>query len=128
MTAIHHRIPGGPEPVAPYSHAVEADGWLFVTGQIASGEAGAPLPAGIEAETRKVFDNLQFILRGLDLGLEHVVFARVYLTEFKEDYAAMNKLYRSYFAEDRLPGRTCVGVTALADGARVEIDFIARRP
>jgi enamine deaminase RidA (YjgF/YER057c/UK114 family) len=57
-----------------------------------------------------------------------VVFARVYLTEFKEDYAAMNRIYRSYFAEDRLPGRTCVGVTGLADGARVEIDFIARRP
>ncbi|MFO1415590.1 MAG: RidA family protein, partial [Burkholderiales bacterium] len=54
--------------------------------------------------------------------------ARIYLTEFKRDYAAMNAVYRSYFPAGRLPARTCIGVTALARDALVEIDFVARRP
>jgi len=52
---------------------------------------------------------------------------RAFLTHFERDYAPMNKVYRSYFPADRLPARTCVGVTALARDALVEIDFIARR-
>lgn len=123
-------VPGAPTPVAPFSHAVEADGWAFVTGQMPTDpdDDAAPLPEGIEAQTRRVMDNLVLVLRGLDLGLEHVVAVRVYLTRFERDYAPMNAVYRSYFAPERLPARTCVGVTALARGALVEIDLIARRP
>jgi 2-iminobutanoate/2-iminopropanoate deaminase len=55
------------------------------------------------------------------------VFARVYLTHFERDYAAMNTVYQSYFAPGRLPARTCIGVTGLARGALVEIDLLARR-
>jgi reactive intermediate/imine deaminase len=123
-------IPGAPTPVAPFSHAVEVDGWVFLTGQMPTDPAddAAPLPAGIEAQTRRVMDNLVIVLRGLGLGLEHVVAARAFLVQFERDYAAMNAAYRSYFPTDRLPARTCVGVTALARGALVEIDFIARRP
>jgi len=122
-------IPGAPTPVAPFSHAVEADGWVFVTGQMPTDpqDDAAPLPDGIEAQTRRVMDNLSIVLAGLELGLSHVVAARVFLTEFERDYAAMNAIYRTYFPEDRLPARTCVGVTALARGALVEIDLIARR-
>ena len=68
------------------------------------------------------------VLEGLALGLEHVVMARVYLLHFKEDYDAMNTAYTSCFPADRLPARTCVGVTGLARDALVEIDLIARRP
>jgi 2-iminobutanoate/2-iminopropanoate deaminase len=68
------------------------------------------------------------VLAGVGLGLEHVAMARIYLTRFSQDYAAMNEVYRSYFAEDRLPARTCVGVTGLAYDALIEIDLIARRP
>lgn len=123
-------IPGAPKPVAPFSHAVEVDGWVFLTGQVPNDpdDASAPLPAGIEAQTRRVMDNLVLVLRGAGLGLEHVVSARVFVTSFERDYAAMNEVYRSYFPAERLPARTCVGVTALARGALVEIDFIARRP
>ena len=53
---------------------------------------------------------------------------RVFLTHFEEDYERMNAVYLSYFPSDRLPARTCIGVTALARDARIEIDFIARRP
>ena len=73
-------------------------------------------------------ENLKIVLAGLGLGLEHVLQARIYLTRFEEDYARMNAVYASYFPADRRPARTCIGVTALARGARVEIDFLARRP
>lgn len=127
---MFHMIAGAPAPVAPYSHAVEIDSWVFLTGQIPTdpGEDGAALPAGIEAQTRRVMSNLVLVLQGLGLGLEHVVAARAFLTDFERDYEPMNRIYRSYFAGDRLPARTCVGVTGLARKALVEIDFIARRP
>ncbi|WP_222877586.1 RidA family protein [Terrihabitans soli] len=123
-------IDSGPRPVAPFSHAVEADGWVFVTGQMPTdpNAPDAPLPNGIEAQTRRVMDNLKIVLSGIGLGLEHVTFARVYLTHFDRDYAAMNETYRAYFQPGKLPARTCVGVTGLAVSALVEIDLIARRP
>jgi len=124
-----HMIAGGPKPVAPFSHAVETDSWVFITGQMPdTPEAPGVLPAGIAAQTRAVMANLSLVLGGLGLGLEHVVMARIYLTRFKEDYAEMNDVYRSFFPEGRLPARTCVGVTGLAYDALIEIDLVARRP
>ena len=122
-------IAGGPKPVAPFSHAVETDGFVFVTGQMPdTPDAPGQLPEGIEAQTRAVMENLRLVLGGLGLGFEHVVMTRIYLTQFKQDYVAMNETYRSYFAEGRLPARTCVGVTGLAYDALVEIDLVCRRP
>jgi reactive intermediate/imine deaminase len=127
--ALFHMIAGGPKPVAPFSHAVECDGFVFVTGQMPdTPETPGVLPEGIEAQTRHVMANLLTVLTGLGLGFEHVLVARVFLTEFKRDYAAFNTVYRSYFAEGRLPARTCIGTTGLAYDALVEIDLIARRP
>lgn len=122
-------IPGAPTPVAPFSHAVAADGWLFVTGQMPTDPMNdsAPLPEGVEAQTRRVVDNLKLVLAGAGERLEHTVFARVYLTHFERDYAAMNDIWRSYFAPGKLPARTCIGVTGLARGALVEIDLLVRR-
>lgn len=118
-----------PKPVAPYNHATAADGWVFVTGQVPTDpdDNSAPLPDGIEAQTHRVIDNLRRVLAGIGSGLDQVVFARVYLTHFERDYAAMNAVYESYFAPGRLPARTCIGVTGLACGALVEIDLLARR-
>jgi 2-iminobutanoate/2-iminopropanoate deaminase len=124
-----HMIAGGPKPVAPFSHAVETDGFILVTGQMPdTPEAPGVLPEGIVAQTHAVMANLKKVLNGLGLDFEHVAMARVYLTRFKEDYAAMNETYRSYFAAGRLPARTCVGVTGLAYDALIEIDLMARRP
>ena len=128
---LFHMIPAAPAPVAPvFSHATEVDGWVFVTGQMPTDpdDDAAPLPAGAEAQTRQVMDNLELVLGGLGLGLEHVVMARVYLLRFRDDYDAMNAAYTTYFSADRLPARTCVGVTGLARDALIEIDLIARRP
>jgi reactive intermediate/imine deaminase len=130
MNPLFHLLADAPRPVAPYSHAVEAGGFVFVTGQLATDadDDSLPLPEGIEAQTAKVMANLQRVLKGLGLGLEHVVSARVFLTDFARDYAPMNTLYASYFAADKRPARTTVGVTHLARGGLVEIDFIAVRP
>ena len=69
MSTIFHVMPDAPKPVAPYSHAVEADGFVFVTGQLATDadDDARPMPAGIEAQTRKVMDNLGRVLRGVGL-------------------------------------------------------------
>ena len=131
MTPIlHHMVASGPRPVAPFSHAVEADGWVFVTGQMPTDPAApdAPLPAGIEAQTRRVVDNLKLVLGGIGLGLEHVTMVRIYLTAFERDYDAVNALWPSFFEPGKLPARTTIGVTALAVGSLVEIDLVARRP
>ena len=130
MTLVHHLIASGPQPVAPFSHAVEADGWVFVTGQMPTdpADSAAPLPAGIEAQTIRVIDNLKVVLAGIGLGLEHVTMARIYLTQFERDYADLNTLWPSFFAAGKLPARTTVGVSALALGALVEIDLVVKRP
>lgn len=125
-----HLFSNGPRPVAPFSHAVEDDGWVILTGQMPTDPEApdAPLPEGVEAQTRRVMDNLALILGELGLDLSHIVQCRCFLTEFERDYAAFNETYQSYFPQDRRPARTTVGVTALAVGALVEIDCIARRP
>lgn len=124
-----HLFSSGPRPVAPFSHAVETDGWVLLTGQMPTDPAApdAPLPEGIEAQTRRVMESLALILGELGLDLSHVVQCRCYLTEFERDYAAFNETYQTYFPEDRRPARTTIGVTALAVGALVEIDMVARR-
>jgi len=126
---LFYMIPRVPDPVAPFSHAVEADGWIFVTGQMpfTGTENDSPYPESIEGQTHQVMKNLTAVLHGCRLGLENVISVRVYLRHFDDDYARMNAVYATYFDPHRLPARTCIGVTGLARGARVEIDVIARR-
>ena len=126
---VFHNFDAAPTHVAPFSHAVEVDGWIQLTGQMPTDpdDDSAPLPPGVEAQTRRVMDNLIIVLNGLGLDLSHVLSCRVYLTEFARDYEVMNQTYRSYFPPGRLPARTCIGVTGLAREALVEIDMVAKR-
>ena len=119
---LFHMIGGAPDPVAPFSHAVEADGWVFVTGQMPFTTVSntSAYPESIEDQTRQVMKNLVAVLSGCGLTLANVV-------HFDEDYERMNAVYATYFDPGRFPARTCIGVTGLARGARVEIDMIARR-
>ena len=127
---IFHMLDRAPRPVAPFSHAVECDGWVLLTGQMPTHPErdDTPLADDVETQTRRVMDNLLIVLGELGLALEHVLQARIYLTEFQRDYDAMNTCYAGYFPSDRRPARTCIGVTALARNALVEIDMVARRP
>src|ERR1700750_3471529 len=99
MEPIFHLLPDAPKPVAPYSHAVEAGRFVFVTGQLATDpdDDSLPIPPGIEAQTRKVMENLARVLRGCGVTFAHIVFVRSYLTDFKRDYAAMNEIFSTYF-------------------------------
>jgi reactive intermediate/imine deaminase len=117
-------------PGARYSHAVKAGPFLYVTGQLPvdPDDPEAPLPEGIEAQTRMAFKNLQRIVEHAGYALADTVFARVYLTDFKRDYPGMNRVYQEHYPDDaRLPGRTTVGVTTLARDALVEIDLVLFR-
>jgi 2-iminobutanoate/2-iminopropanoate deaminase len=130
MHPIFHLLPDAPKPVAPYSHAVEAGPFVFVTGQLATDpdDDSLPIPAGIEAQTHKVMDNLARVLKGCGLSLADIVVVRIFLTDFNGDYARMNEIYATHFPTDKRPARTTVGVTALARGGAIEIDMIAMRP
>ena len=100
-------------PVAPYSHAVKAGDFLFVTGQLAEDpETGEVVKGPIEAQTQQVMENLQRVLTHAGTSFEKVVMARIFVTDFR------------YCTQGRLPGRTTVGVTGLAGFGDVEIDLI----
>ena len=115
-----------PPPTAPYSHAVRAGDFLFVTGQLGTDpQTSALVPGGSAEQTHQVMRNLQTVLRGAGTSLDRAVMARIYLVNFA-DYPAVNGVYASYFRSGRFPARTTVGVTALALGALVEIDLIVR--
>ena len=129
MSLQHFIVPDAAPapPTANYSHAVKAGPFLYVTGQLPvdPDDPAAPLPAGAAAQTRLCFENLQRIAAHSGYGLADTAFARIYLTHFKRDYAAMNEVYFSYFADpQRLPARTTVGVAELGLGALVEIDLV----
>ncbi len=110
----------------PFSQIVEANGFVFVAGQVgdAAGSDG-PVPGGIEAETRAMLDNVRSKLQAVGLDLADVVKATVYLVDFDE-FGAMNAIYREYFPSDP-PTRATVGVTRLASTYRVEIEVVAAR-
>ena len=126
---VFHNVKAAPTHVAPFSRAVEYGGWIQLTGQMPTNpnDDEAPLPDDVANQTRRVMDNLMIVLEGIGLGLDDVLSCRIYLTEFKRDYAAMNRAYQGYFPPERLPARTCIGVTSLARDALVEIDMVARR-
>jgi len=111
----------------PYSLAFERDGIVYVSGAAAIDADHNPILGDREC-IEAAFEAVRSRLAVVGLGLEHVVSVRAYLTRFEQDYGPMNAVYRSYFPPDRLPARTCVGVTGLARGALVEIDLVARRP
>ena len=128
--AKFHLLDGFPRSVSPSSHATEADGFVFLTGQFGRDldQPTKALPEGIRAQTDLTLRNMARVLAALDLSLGQVLRVRVFLTHFKRDYEAMNAVYKSYFLPKPLPARTCIGVTGLARDALVEIDFVARRP
>jgi 2-iminobutanoate/2-iminopropanoate deaminase len=119
-------LPGVEPGPYPFSQIVEANGFVFLAGQVGDvpGSHGA-VPGGIKAETRAMLDNVGRLLTAAGLDFGDVVKATVYLRDF-DDFAAMNAVYREYFPTDP-PTRATVGVTALAADYAVEIECIATR-
>ena len=117
----------GPKRVGPFSHAVKAGDFIFVTGQMPTlpDNPDVLVSNDVEEQTHQVMKNLINVLEQSGSSLERVTFVRVYLVNF-QDFDKVNKIYKSYFNEEKLPARTCIGVTGLAVGASVEIDLIAK--
>ena len=117
----------GPKRVGPFSHAVRAGDFLFVTGQMPTlpDNPDILISGDIKEQTHQVMKNLKNVLKEAKSSLDKVTFVRVYLVNF-QDFDQMNEVYKSYFDINKLPARTCIGVTGLAKGASVEIDLIAK--
>jgi 2-iminobutanoate/2-iminopropanoate deaminase len=114
-----------PRAIGPYSQAVEAGGFLFTAGQIPLDPATMALVSGdITAQTERVFDNLEAVLREAGLGLADVVKATVFLADM-DDFPRVNDVYARRFGEHR-PARSTVAVARLPKDARVEIDLVAK--
>lgn len=113
-----------PKAVGPYVQGVKARGFLFTAGQIGLDPAtGKLVEGGIEAETRRVLENLQAVVAAAGSSFTQVVKTTVYLTDLNH-FQDMNRIYATYFAE-RGPARSTVGVARLPFGALVEIELVA---
>jgi len=114
----------GPKAIGPYSQAVRANGFVFVSGQIALDPSTQKLVSGeIKVQTERVLENLKAILSAAGSSLEKVVRTTVFLADMNE-FAAMNEVYARYFAE-QAPARSTVQAARLPRDVRVEIDVIA---
>jgi len=125
---IEHLVfQNGPKRVGPFSHAVRAGDFLFVTGQMPTlpDNPDILISGDIKEQTHQVMKNLKNVLKEAKSSLDKVTFVRVYLVNF-QDFDQVNEVYKSYFDIDKLPARTCIGVTGLAKGSSVEIDLIAK--
>jgi len=112
-------------PVGPFSQAIEAGGFIYLSGQVAQDPAtGKVVEGGIVAETERILNNLSAVLKAAGKSFDHVVRAGVYLTNMS-DFAAMNAVYAKHFSRP-FPARTTIGVAALPLGASVEIDLVVK--
>ncbi len=115
-----------PAAIGPYSQAIQVGGWLFCSGQIPIDPATGKLVKGsIEAQTRRVLDNIGAVLRAAGMDYENVVKVTVYLADL-DDYGAMNKVYAEYFSEAK-PARAAVQVARIPKDVGIEIACIALR-
>jgi 2-iminobutanoate/2-iminopropanoate deaminase len=113
-----------PRAIGPYSQAIQAGGFVFISGQIPLDPATGDLVSGsVEEETARVLDNIRAILEAAGLGMGDVVKTTVYLTDLG-DFGRVNEVYSRYF-ESQPPARATVQVAALPRGVRVEIEAIA---
>ena len=127
MSCEHLIFSDGPKRVGPFSHAVKAGEFLFVTGQMPTLPDNPKIIVSnnVEEQTHQVMKNLRNVLNKSNVNWKNIIFVRVYLVNF-QDFDKVNKIYETYFAKDKLPARTCIGVTGLAVGSLIEIDLIAK--
>ena len=112
---------GAPEPAGPYSHAVVANGFVYVSGQGPVDPETGSIPDGFEDQVRQTFENLGTILEAAGSGLDGVVKVNAYVTDLTR-FGRFNEVYREFFAQDP-PARTTVGADLL--GILVEVDCVA---
>ena len=118
--------PGAPKAIGPYSSALQADPFLFISGQVPFDPASGTIVDGdIKAQTHRVLENVGALLKAGGLSFANVVRTTVFLADMN-DFAAMSEVYRTFFVEP-YPARSTVQAARLPRDARIEIDAIAIR-
>lgn len=118
------KTPDAPPAIGPYSQAVEAGGFLFVSGQIPLDPAtGAIVPGDVKQQTKRVMENAKAVLAAAGYDMSRVVKATIYLTDMN-DFALVNEVYGSYFSSNP-PARATIEASRLPKDVIVEMDFIA---
>jgi len=112
-----------PKPVGPYSQAIDAGGFVFVSGQLGIDPETGNLAEGVEAQAGKALANIAAILEAAGLEMKDVVKVTIFLTDMG-DFPKVNEVYAGYFSEP-WPARACVAVAGLPKGALVEMECIA---
>ncbi|GLB35792.1 putative ARM repeat-containing protein [Lyophyllum shimeji] len=113
-------------PLPVFSQAVISRGrTVYVSGNVGCTKDYSLVEGGVQAQTRAALENIAVVLKAAGSGLEHIVKTNVYLTHLPRDFQAMNEIYVQFFDNDKLPARTCIGVSCLPLGADVEIECIA---
>jgi 2-iminobutanoate/2-iminopropanoate deaminase len=121
-----HDVPSAPAPVGPYSVVTEANGFVFVSGQVGMDTSvGKLVDGGVEPETHQIMKNLAAILGDVGLGYADIVKTTIFLADMA-DFPVVNAAYGQYVA-DAKPARSTVQVAALPLGVQVEIEVIAAR-
>jgi 2-iminobutanoate/2-iminopropanoate deaminase len=121
-----HDVPSAPAPVGPYSVVTEANGFVFVSGQVGvDTAAGKLVGGGVEPETHQIMRNLGAILGDVGLDYADIVKTTIFLNDMG-DFPVVNAAYGEYVA-DAKPARSTVEVSALPLGVQVEIEVIAAR-
>ena len=115
--------PNAPAAVGPYSQAVLTNNTLYLSGQIGINPATQQLVAGVEAQTKQVFSNIEAVLSEAGYALADLVKVTVFITDM-DNFAKVNEVYAS-FLQAPYPARSCVAVAALPKGALVEIEVVA---
>ena len=113
-----------PKPVGPYNQAVEANGFVYLAGQIPLDGSGKLVSENVSEQTEQVFKNIQAVLTEAGCILKNVVKASVFMKDLN-DFAAMNEVYAKYFPADTAPARSTFQVAKLPLDVRVEIEIIA---
>lgn len=123
MTQRNIHTPDAPKAIGPYSQAVAAGGFVFLSGQVGLDPAsGEMVRGGLEAEARRAFENLAAVAAAAGLSLAAAVRVTIYLTDLGE-FATANRIMQDYFREP-YPARVTIGVAALPKGAAIEVDCI----
>jgi len=126
MPRTFNEAPNAPSAIGPYSQAVEANGFVFLSGQIPLDPgSGTIVPGGIEAQTKQVLENIKAVLAHAGLTFSNVVKTTIFMTDLAH-FQIVNGLYENAF-RDAKPARSTVQVAALPKGAMIEIEVVANR-
>lgn len=116
--------PGAPAAIGPYSHAVSANGFIFLSGQLGLDPQTMILVEGLEAQTHQTFKNIKAVLNTLNKDLSHVIKTTIFLINM-DDFAQVNIIYADYFGDHR-PARSTIAVAQLPKNGLIEIECVVK--